>query len=109
MEGVGGAFVLHDQDIWVKVRDIHPAYMAAGVATGREAIVVILAARWCTAIVDYVVVVIFCDSRGRAAGVGERGVTPTTGPEIAAHKEEEGNEWKDPRDCKSCRVSVCDQ
>jgi len=78
------------------------------VAVGWESVAVISASGWSSIIYD-IIVVIFCDSRGRAACVGEGRVTPTAGPEAATHKEEEGEEWKDPNGSKIYRVSVCDQ
>lgn len=99
VEGVGGTFVAEDEDIGGELG--LDAAGAVGGAIAGEAIVVVavvVAGRGVVGVrvvVDYVMVVIFCDAGGRDAGVGEGGVAPSAGPVAAAHKEEEGEEWEE--------------
>lgn len=93
VEGVGGAFVFEDEDVRFEIRWVGSAGVAVG---GGEAVAVV---PWCAIrsgvcfVIDDVLVVFWLDARGRAAGVGEGGVAPST-PEAAAHKEKEGDDWE---------------
>ena len=93
MEGVCGAFVFQDENVRLEVW----RFGSAGVAvSGGEAVAVVPGPAICSGVcfvIDDVLVVFWLDTRGRAAGVGEGGVAPST-PETAAHKEKKGDEWE---------------
>lgn len=90
MERVCGAFVPQDEDVWGEVR-FDPAG-AVGVGW-RESIAVVAVSSWrfIVPIVHYILIGIFCDSRRRAAGMSEWGVTPSAAGIVAAHEEEKGD------------------
>ena len=109
VEGVRGAFVFHYYDVGIEVWGVDSADVAGRVAVGGEAVAVVSTAGGGSGVVDDVVVVIFCDSRGRAAGVGEGRVAPPTAwPVAATHEEEEREKWEDPSGSEGCRVKGCD-
>ena len=87
VEGIGGAFVLQDEDVGGQGGLGSAGAVGLG---GGEAVAVVAVATWGIGFVVYdVVVVIFGDSRRRTTCVGEGGIAPSTVRPVAAHKEEE--------------------